>query len=153
MESDNRIISGLKRLPVELIGNIISYTYSPQPEELVMDIHMYHNSMSNIHKMFYNTFYSLGNTDIYKIELLDALILYANNYIPLSNGYHEDFYMIWNRYPLFKKYTENDTKRYKIREYIENVFIQKSINARINMLWGIFTYGERLNFIIDHLDV
>lgn len=153
MEIENRIIYGLKQLPVELIDNIISYTYSPQSEELIMDIHMYHNSMTNIHSMFYNTFYGVDNSDIYKIELLDALVLYSNNYIPLHHGYHEDFYMIWNRFPLFKKYRENDDiNRSKIHEYIEKIFTLKSINTRINMLWGIFTHGERLNFIIDHLD-
>jgi hypothetical protein len=153
MEIENRIIYGLKQLPVELIDNIISYTYSPQSEELIMDIHMYHNSMTNIHSMFYNTFYGVDNSDIYKIELLDALVLYSNNYIPLHHGYHEDFYMIWNRFPLFKKYRENDDiNRSKIHEYIEKIFTLKSINTRINMLWGIFTHGERLNFIIDHLE-
>lgn len=153
MESENQFVSRIKRLPCELIHHIISYTYSPQPEELIMDIHMYHNSMTNIHRMFYNTFYGVDNTDIYKIELLDALVLYANNYIPLHHGYHEDFYMIWNRFPLFKKDMENDDRnRSKIHEYIEKIFILKSINTRINMLWGIFTHGERLNFIIDHLD-
>ena len=153
MEIENRIIYGLKQLPVELIDNIISYTYSPQSEELIMDIHMYHNSMTNIHSMFYNTFYGVDNSDIYKIELLDALVLYSNNYIPLHHGYHEDFYMIWNRFPLFKKYRENDNiNKSKIDEYIEKIFTLKSINTRINMLWGIFTHGERLNFIIDHLD-
>jgi len=153
MEIENRIIYGLKQLPVELIDNIISYTYSPQSEELIMDIHMYHNSMTNIHSMFYNTFYGVDNSDIYKIELLDALVLYSNNYIPLHYGYHEDFYKIWNRFPLFKKYRENDDiNRSKIHEYIEKIFTLKSINTRINMLWGIFTHGERLNFIIDHLD-
>jgi hypothetical protein len=61
--------------------------------------------------------------------------------------------MIWNRFPLFKKYRENDDiNRSKIHEYIEKIFTLKSINTRINMLWGIFTHGERLNFIIDHLD-
>ena len=150
---ENRNMVGLKQLPDELIHHIISYTYSPQPEELIMDIHMYHNSMANIHRMFYNSFYGLDNTDIYKIELLNALMSYANNYIPIGNGYHEDFYTIWNRYPLFKKYRENpDIHKSKIHEYIENVFSKKSINSRINMLWGIFTYGERLNFIIDHLE-
>ena len=154
MEIENRIIYGLKQLPVELIDNIISYTYSPQSEELMMDIHMYHNSMTNIHSMFYNTFYGGDNTDIYKIELLDALVLYSNNYIPLHHGYHEDFYMIWNRFPLFKKYRENDNiNKSKIDEYIEKIFLKKSINTQINMIWGIFTYGERLNFIIDHLEV
>jgi hypothetical protein len=153
MEMENQNIVGLKQLPVELIHHIISYTYSPQSEELIMDIHMYHNSMANIHGMFYNTFYGGDNTDIYKIELLDALVLYCNNYIPLHDGYHEDFYKIWNRFPLFKKYRENDDiNRSKIDEYIEKIFILKSINTRINMLWGIFTHGERLNFIIDHLD-
>jgi hypothetical protein len=153
MEIENRIIYGLKQLPVELIDNIISYTYSPQSEELIMDIHMYHNSMTNIHSMFYNTFYGVDNSDIYKIELLDALVLYSNNYIPLHHGYHEDFYMIWNRFPLFKKYRENDNiNKSKIDEYIEKIFTLKSINTRINMLWGIFTHGERLNFIIDHLE-
>ena len=68
MEIENRFVNGLKRLPVELIDNIISYTYSTQPEDLLMDIHMYHNSMINIHKMFYNSFYGADNTDIYKIE-------------------------------------------------------------------------------------
>jgi hypothetical protein len=153
MESENRFISGLKRLPVELIDNIISYTYSPQSEELIMDIHMYHNSMANIHRMFYNTFYSVDNTDIYKIELLDSLMLYTNNYIPLHHGYHEDFYAIWNRYPLFTPLNHANLNEYKIHEYIENVFSKKSINTQINMLWGIFTYGERLNFIIDHLEI
>ena len=153
MESENRIICGLNRLPIELIHHIISYTYSPQPEELMMDIHMYHNSMTNIHSMFYNTFYGVDNTDIYKIELLDALLLYANNYIPFGDGYHEDFYMIWNRFPLFKKDMENvEINKTKIDKYIGQIFILKSINTRINMLWGIFTHGERLNFIIDHLE-
>lgn len=154
MEIENRFISGLKRLPVELIDNIISYTYSPQSEELIMDIHMYHNSMANIHRMFYNTFYSVDNTDIYKIELLDSLMLYTNNYIPLHHGYHEDFYMVWNRFPLFKQNIENtDINKPKIDKYIEDIFSKKSINTQINLLWGIFTYGERLNFIIDHLEV
>ena len=154
MEIENRIICGLNRLPVELIDNIISYTYSPQSEELIMDIHMYHNSMANIHRMFYNTFYSVDNTDIYKIELLDSLMLYTNNYIPLHHGYHEDFYMVWNRFPLFKQNIENtDINKPKIDKYIEDIFSKKSINTQINLLWGIFTYGERLNFIIDHLEV
>ena len=154
MEIENRLHNNLKQLPDEVIDKIISYTYSTQPEDLLMDIHMYHNSMANIHRMFYNSFYGVDNTDIYKIELLDALILYANNYIPLHHGYHEDFYMIWNRFPLFKQYSENDDiNKPKINEYIENIFSQKSINTQINMLWGIFTYGERLDFIIDHLDV
>ena len=147
------LLDGLKRLPNEIIHNIISYTYSPQPEELTMDIHMYHNSMININNMFYNTFYGNDNTDIYKIELLDALLLYSNNYIPLHYGVHEDFYMIWNRFPLFKRYIENeDINKFKIDNYIDNVFSHKSINTRINMIWGIFTYGERLNFLIDYMD-
>jgi hypothetical protein len=154
MEIENRLHNNLKQLPVELIDNIISYTYSPQHEDLLMDIHMYHNSMANIHRMFYNTFYSVDNRDIYKLELLDALILYTNNYIPIGHGYHEDFYMVWNRFPLFQKNLENtDINKSKIDEYIEKIFLKKSINTQINMIWGIFTYGERLNFIIDHLEV
>ena len=151
---ENRLHNNLKQLPVEVIDNIIAYTYSPQHEDLLMDIHMYHNSMANIHRMFYNTFYSVDNRDIYKIELLDALILYTNNYIPIGHGYHEDFYAIWNRYPLFQKNLENDDiNKSKIDKYIEDIFLKKSINTQINLLWGIFTYGERLNFIIDHLEV
>ena len=154
MEIENRIIYGLKQLPYEVIDKIISYTYSPQHEDLLMDIHMYHNSMANIHRMFYNTFYSVDNRDIYKLELLDSLMLYTNNYIPIGHGYHEDFYMVWNRFPLFKQNIENtEINKTKIDKYIEDIFSKKSINTQINMLWGIFTYGERLNFIIDHLEV
>jgi hypothetical protein len=154
MEIENRLHNNLKQLPVELIDNIISYTYSPQHEDLLMDIHMYHNSMANIHRMFYNTFYSVDNRDIYKLELLGSLMLYTNNYIPIGHGYHEDFYMVWNRFPLFQKNLENtDINKSKIDEYIEKIFLKKSINTQINMIWGIFTYGERLNFIIDHLEV
>jgi hypothetical protein len=153
MEMENRLHNNLKQLPHEVIDNIISYTYATQSEDLLMDIHMYHNSMIDIHRMFYNTFYGGDNTNIYKIELLDELVLYSNNYIPLHDGYHEDFYKIWNRFPLFKKYRENDNiNKSKIDEYIEKIFILKSINTRINMLWGIFTHGERLNFIIDYLE-
>jgi hypothetical protein len=154
MEIENRLHNNLKQLPVELIDNIISYTYSPQHQDLLMDIHMYHNSMANIHRMFYNTFYSVDNRDIYKLELLDSLMLYTNNYIPIGHGYHEDFYMVWNRFPLFQKNLENDDiNKSKIDKYIEDIFLKKSINTQINLLWGIFTYGERLNFIIDHLEV
>jgi hypothetical protein len=119
MEIENRLDNNLKQLPYEVIDKIISYTYSPQHEDLLMDIHMYHNSMANIHRMFYNTFYSVDNRDIYKLELLDSLMLYTNNYIPIGHGYHEDFYMVWNRFPLFQKNLENDDiNKSKIDKYI-----------------------------------
>lgn len=129
-------------LPLDVINQIIPYTYSVQPKVLLEDIRSYYNTKKSIEKIYFNTFYDDFFIDdkVDKCWLINDLFAFANDYNATIFGFVDSFYNIFSRNIMLK----NDFE--KIKLFISQLENRK-IELQINIFWGLFTPEERNDFI------
>jgi len=148
--------------PISLVYHILSYVHNPQPTKLLDDIQYYYNSKILIHQ-HYKFILSEYTNDPYEYlgNLENDLYRNANKNVPSMYGYTPQFYKIFLRIPFInpikradyfgKTLLDNSDYTYKVYKYIRNLDFRNnepdSMNAKINILWGLFTIRERENFI------
>ena len=117
----------LNKLPVELVDIIFSYSYSPQPKALLLDIEDFHHTKDLVFAHYRNKYlYYLGlqNEGFEKHPLLMHLIFFLHSI-----------------------YTEQIQPRFYTPISIKSFQKTKAVDKSVRLLWGIMTVDERRNAV------
>lgn len=124
---------------------ILSYTYLPQPKHLLEDIRSYFSTHCIIHCYYYDRFNQISQTNenMWLHLIACDLLLYLNisNDAYCEYDYPDDFYNMFHRSFILQSKPTGI-----VNNYITKLNTKK-ITTRINILWGLYTPSERLNFI------
>ena len=133
----------MKRLPIEIVQIILSYSYNCQPDEICADIHSFFKTKQEICDTFY-----LRYKDILIHEeradmnwLTSDVMTYMNRNHASFHGYQDKFYEITTRHFILQK---------KDRAMIHRIFsrlYKKPIFSQFHILWGLLLPEEREEFI------
>ena len=133
------------KLPENIKLHILSYSYSPQPKLLLADIKSYFYTYAVI----YNYYYEIYNWTMIEDKesnltwLLYDLLLYSNHNFPIRNGYVDYFYTMMYRHYMLQNKSKN------IIDKVISKMHNKGVNTRINILWGLYTPDERIQFLCN----
>jgi len=136
----------ISKLPEHIIDYIIPYTYQLQNKVLLEDIESYTNTKDRILHLYYDLWINYMD-DIEpedKYWIINDIVAYMNENIPIMCGYVSNFYTIFLRNLTLK--TNGD-----VLTYIEKLE-QLSTNTQINILWGLLLPNEREDIIIDFIE-
>jgi hypothetical protein len=131
----------IDRLPLDIVLQIIPYTYDLQNKDLLADIKNYIETKTLLSNYYYN--YWIISLEVEepqdKYWLINDIFAYTNNYNPTMNGYVEQFYNIFKRNPFLQ--TNQDIDRYILN------LEKKDVRSQINVFLGLLTVQERTEFI------
>ena len=133
----------INRLPMDIVLQIIPYTYHLQDKKLLDDILHYNETKTALFELYHNFWIierqSLEEED--KNWLINDIFGYANNHHPTMYGYYvEKFYDIFKRHILLQT---NE----KIDKYVCQLE-KKEIVSQINIFLGLLTIKERNDILI-----
>lgn len=133
MELDNLI----QRLPIELIEKIISFSYKPQPEQLLLDIRSFYFCKRALLKIYkeYHVHY-LGEDHTEYDWLYNDLLGFYNDDIPTMYFITNHFQMIFKRNFIRVKYPVNSLDKNNSRYCV-------------NIMLGLMNPYERLTFVTN----
>ena len=136
----------VQRLPMDIILQIIPYTYKLQNKDLLNDIIHYKVSRTLLLELYHH--YWIIEAQMQDPEedinwLINDIIAYANNDIATMYGYNNHFYNIFKRNAFLKTKTIET-----IDKYI-NKLNEKKVNTQINIFLGLFTIHERNDLITE----
>ena len=126
----------IKRLPLDIILQIIPYTYNLQNKNLLNDIINYketHTLLSELYNKYWIIDQQSEDPEEDKNWLINDIIAYANNYNATMNGYTDNFYNILKR---------------NIKEIDIDKIEKKSVKTQINIFLGLLTGAERNDLVI-----
>lgn len=131
----------IRRLPMDIVLQIIPYTYNVQNKILLNDIVNYKETHSLLSELYYNYWivYAQEEPEQDRNWLINDLIGYANNDIGTLYGYVEKFYTIFKRNIFLK--TEKAIDKY-VKKLNKN-----NVNTEINIFLGLLQANERDEFI------
>ena len=135
------IMKFIKNLPLDIILQIIPYTYNVQNNILLQDIINY-TKIKNILLQDYFNYWIIQLENIEpedKNWLINDIYAYINDDYPTMLGYVDNFYNILKRN--LQLHTIEDVDRYIL--YLDN----KNINSQINIFIGLLQPNERKLFI------
>lgn len=134
----------MNKLPIDIVLQIIPYTYQLQNKDLLEDIVNFTESRKILFEL-YHKYWIIGmqyhdeNED--KCWLINDIYGYANNYKASMFGYIDNFYNIFKRNKYLK--TNED-----IDNYVSNLE-KKDVSSQINVFLGLLTIEERNDIIIE----
>jgi hypothetical protein len=134
----------MNKLPMEIILQIISYTYQLQNKSLLDDIIDFTRSKKILLELYHKYWiidmqYHDHNED--KYWLINDIYAYANNYKPIMYGFNDKFYNIFKRNKYLKTNEDIDT-------YVDNLE-KKDVSSHINIFLGLLTIKERNDIIVE----
>jgi hypothetical protein len=131
----------IEKLPMDIVLQIIPYTYHLQNKDLLDDIKSYTETKTLLFNNYYNYWiiFIQSQEPQDKYWLVNDLFAYTNNYNPTMNGYVEQFYNIFKR-NIFLHGNQD------IDRYILNLE-KKHVNSQINVFLGMLTPNERSELI------
>jgi hypothetical protein len=138
-----------KRLPIEIIARIISYSYKVQDKILLNDIKNFVESRKTLFTLYYKYWieYEIGyaedSDDI--CWLINDLSAYSNDYKATMYGYIDKHYNIFKRYLYLK--TNSDVDKFN------RILNRKSVRTQINVFLALFTEKERNDVILYILNL
>jgi hypothetical protein len=136
----------IQNLPLDIVLQIIPYTYNVQDKPLLNDIVNYKESKKVLLELYYN-FWIIEAQSIDPKEdknwLINDLFAYANNYNATMYGYIEKFYNIFLRNNFLQSKEDVD-------KYICNLE-GKNVSTQINIFLGLLTIKERKDVISNFL--
>ena len=142
-------INLIKKLPLDIISYIITFTYKIQNQILLDDILNFHNSKLHIlqiyHQIWIINFRKKEPEE--KQWFIEDVLMFINNYKNLHLGNDEALYKIFYRNPFFN--SRNSIKKYIINLRNKNL-TNKNIDTQINILWGLLLVKERNMFIKNY---
>lgn len=137
------MITFIQKLPQDIIGHIIPYTYQLQPNVIMNDIKNYKETKELIVSLYYN--YWIVNFEEAEPEdkywLINDLVLFINNDQATMYGYVENFYNIFRRNQYLQSYES-------INNYVSNLET-KPVDTQINILWSLLIPKERTEFLVS----
>lgn len=132
----------INRLPLDIVLQIIPYTYHLQNKNLLEDIVNY----TQTKKVLFELYHKFWMIDLISLDpeedknwLINDIFGYANNNHATMNGYIDKFYNIFKR-NIFLQTNE------KIDKYVYNLE-KKRVNTQINIFLGLLTIKERKDII------
>jgi len=136
----------IERLTMDIILQIIPYTYSLQNKDLLNDIIHYKESRTLLLELYHH--YWIIEAQMQDPEedinwLINDIIAYANNDIATMFGYNNHFYNIFKRNAFLK------TKTIKSIDKYVNKLNKKKVQTQINIFLGLFTIHERNDLITE----
>ena len=140
-----------KKLPQELHRHVLSYTYSPQPKDLLDDIRNFHASLYVIKEIYRcNKMIFAGDDDASTwVEdwIINDLYGWLNDDMPVMHGFREKFLHLIQRNPYYSLFTRFTT------EEIILLLGMKSGKSELRIFWGLLNPNQRQKFILDRLYV
>ena len=134
----------IQRLPMDIILQIIPYTYNLQNKDLLNDIVHYKETRTLLFSL-YHKYWIIDGQQIEpedKYWLINDIHAYANNYKATMYGYIDKFYDIFKRNISLQTKTMDTIDKYvKLSE-------EKNINTQINIFLGLLTIHERNELVI-----
>uniref|UniRef100_A0A6C0HYZ9 Uncharacterized protein n=1 Tax=viral metagenome TaxID=1070528 RepID=A0A6C0HYZ9_9ZZZZ len=144
------LIHNLLHLPNELVLKIWSYTYSPQPSNLLEDIRDYSSSFDVIcYYYFTKLMEDYGNDFLFHTyinwaihDIVDYISFFKNDYEIILN---ETDYSVWRRCFQCKNMNTLELEGFIYK------FEKGSLdNTKLRFLWGLLQPNERKEFIEDY---
>lgn len=131
----------IEKLPMDIVLQIIPYTYHLQNKDLLADIKNYIETKTLLSDYYYNYWIIFMQSHELqdKYWLINDIFAYTNNYNPTMNGYVEQFYNIFKRNTFLQ--TNQDIDRYILN------LEKKDVRSQINVFLGLLTLQERKEFI------
>ena len=132
----------VKRLPSDIILQIIPYTYNLQNKDLLNDIVNYKETQTILSELYYNYWivYAEEHPEEDRNVLINDIFGYANNDVGLMYGYVDKFYTIFKRNIFLQ--TEEAIDNYVKR--LDN----GNVNTEINIFLGLLNMNERNDLVI-----
>jgi hypothetical protein len=134
----------MNKLPIEIVLQIIPYTYQLQNKRLLDDIINYKEAKTVLLDLYYEYWiidFQSVDPDEHKYWLINDIHAYANNYKASMFGYIDKFYEIFKRNRFLKTNEDIDT-------YVDNLE-KKDVSSQINVFLGLLTKKERNDFIFE----
>ena len=131
--------------PIEIVSQIMQYTYHVQDKTLLNDIVNFTKSKARLYFLYF-TYFTMEEVDTYESWLSNDIVLYTNNFrhtgVLYGGGYVDKFYTRLSRNPFLNT-------REKIDRYVVNLGINgvHGITKEINIYLGLLTSEEREEFI------
>jgi hypothetical protein len=135
----------IKKLPFDIVFQIIPYTYELQDKSLLNDIVNYSISKKILLELYYNYWIAESDPEEYKNWLINDIFAYSNHYNATMYGYVEKFYNIFFRNVLLKTNVDVD-------KYVSNLE-KKCVSSQINIFLGLLTIKEREDVIKEIVDI
>jgi hypothetical protein len=132
----------IKRLPTDIILQIIPYTYNLQNKNLLNDIVNYKETRTLLLELYHKYWIidaQMLDPEEDKNWLINDIFAYANNYKATMFGYVDNFYNI------FKRNISLQTIE-AIDKYV-NKLEEKDVQRQINIFLGLLTMNERNDLI------
>jgi len=133
----------IKRLPLEIVRMIIPYTYSPQPKEIIQDIHSYFETKKTICDMFYLRYVDILTHETHADMnwLVNDILCFMNSHRASFHKFADQLYEICSR-----NYMLRNVDPCIIRKIINNSY-SKDIHFQFRIYWGLLLPEEREQFI------
>jgi len=138
----------IKRLPTDIILQIIPYTYNLQNKNLLNDIINYKESKSLLLDLYHNYWIIYAQSqdpEEDKNWLINDIFAYANNYNATMFGYVDKFYSIFKRNNSLQTVDSID-------KYIKNLE-EKKVKTQINIFLGLLNINERNDLVINFCNI
>jgi hypothetical protein len=132
----------IDRLPLDIVLQIIPYTYNLQDKNLLNDIINYKETRSLLLELYYKYWIIDIQSQVPEEDknwLINDIIAYANNDKATMYGYVDNFYNIFKRNISLR--TNESIDKYIIHLY------KKSAKTKINIFLGLLTIDERNDVI------
>jgi len=137
----------IQKLPLDIVLQIIPYTYNLQNKNLLNDIINYKETKTMLLELYHN-FWIIemqSQEEEDKNWLINDIIAYTNGYNATMFGYVDNFYNIFKR-NIFLQTNED------IDKYIYNLY-NKEVTTQINIVLALLTIKERQDLISAFLVV
>jgi hypothetical protein len=132
----------IDRLPLDIVLQIIPYTYNLQDKNLLNDIVNYKKTQTLLLQLYHKYWIidiQSENPEQDKNWLINDIISYANDYNATMYGYVDKFYNIFKR-NIYLQTNES------IDKYI-NILEKKNVKTQINIFLGLLTSNERNDLV------
>ena len=134
----------INKLPLDIVLQIIPYTYNTQDKCLLNDIVNYNETKRILLELYYKCWIierQMPDPEEDKNWLINDIFGYANDYNALMFGYIDKFYNIFSR-NIFLRSNED------IEKFVYNLE-NKDVSTQINIFLGLLTIKERKDIITN----
>jgi len=138
----------IDRLPMDIVLQIIPYTYSLQNKNVLHDIVNFTETKKTLLKLYHRYWVQNEEEDEYKNWLINDIFAYANDHNATMYGYVDNFYRIFERHVCLKNQNKNKTQsKEKIDKYVDNLE-KESVETQINIFLGLLNVKERNDLVM-----
>jgi hypothetical protein len=128
-------------LPTDIKLHILSFSYRPQPNDLLDDIKSY-NSINRANVYYYQFWIVNFEEPMWEDRnwLINDLTIFLNDGFNQFNS-NQEYYKRFRRLFRLKYHSDDELDR-----FFDNLWYYP-INYQINTVWGLMTVNERIQFL------